>query len=743
MRRTLCAALILLLLPTAHSEDDGKPQSSIDQTAIALAEAARNLPAEARLQTTRAALSIVLLSRFNRLLPAGLDATSLDELASIFLFQKSDPGRQSAMANRLPPADSLVFDGTRLVGGNFRNIDSLIGKDGRPIALNRDLPAWIVPLTPAAAAALEAQREKFQSNPSTPATIDLTNRIYQAHVGENLAADGIFLRPYSGRIDDLYHHLAQQGNDATGLDFYALLDSLPPRQYSPISGTATRGSVPVSRFNLSDVLSGGSFFAIQKFRSENPKATVKNPFKGLAVRLLPFLGNSLRETDPGSPLRVSGETMRRAISDPRRFTPGKVPPLFNDPSRFLGQWADPRFPRVAKKKKKSAASELFEEIQKIDFETPLPEMNLDPAGNELLGAGQSEEFVEIPEEVAEENTADLMRDLGLPDEAPPPDPVSRTPAQPTPTPPIFTAEFKPAPPPLELETSPTTSQAPIEIAAATPAPTPEPTPSPTPATVVANAPSLTPSPTEIAQIPQEVATTTPAPVQQPPEVAITTPAPTPELTPTPTPAPVVLNLPSPAPSPTPREPSAVATVEAKDKKSTPQPTPEIAIATPTPTPDPTSTPTQEVQVLKAIPVEPTAPPTIPSTPSNPFQVAVLAPTATQAIEYLKTIAASDAALADNMAEFNRAECYIRWLAEAAKPFEAEIKKNPESEESKKIEELMQKALEEVVALKTRRDELKADRLKELESRQAARASLENEIQTTRRDELARLTGVGA
>jgi hypothetical protein len=96
-----------------------------------------------------------------------------------------------------------------------------------------------------------------------------------------------------------------------------------------------------------------------------------------------------------------------------------------------------------------------------------------------------------------------------------------------------------------------------------------------------------------------------------------------------------------------------------------------------------------------------------------------------------------------MAEFNRAECYIRWLAEAAKPCEAEMVRNPESEASKKIEELMQKALDEVVALKTRRDELKAARLKELEARQAARAALENEIQTTRRDELARLTGVGA
>jgi lysyl-tRNA synthetase class I len=184
-------------------------------------------------------------------------------------------------------------------------------------------------------------------------------------------------------------------------------------------------------------------------------------------------------------------------------------------------------------------------------------------------------------------------------------------------------------------------------------------------------------------------------------------------------------------------------VEPKDKEPTPQSTPAIAASTPTPSPQPSATPTPEIQVAKAIPVEPINESTIPVSPSHHFQVAALTPTMTQAVEYLKTIAASDAVLADNMAEFNRAECYIRWLAEAAKPFEAEMARNPESEASKKIEELMQKALDEVVALKSRRDELKAARLKELEARQAARAALENEIQTTRRDELARLTGVGA
>jgi len=725
MRRAICAALILLSAPTGWSAPDAGSQAaaetkSIDQTALALADAARNLPTAASLQTTRAALSIVLLSKFNRLLPAGLDDSEIEKLARIFLVPQADAARQDAQASRLPPADSMVFDGSRLVGGNFRNIDAMIGMDGRPIALNRELPAWIVPLTPAAATALEAQRQRFLGDPANSSAAELANRIYLADVGGKLVTDGIFLRPYAGRIDDLYHHLAQQGNDVTGLDFYALLDSLPPRQYSPISGTAARAFVPASRFNLSDVLSGGSFFAIQKFRSKNPKANVRNPFKGLAVRLLPFLGPGLREASAGSPLRVSGEMMRRAISDPRRFTPGKVPPLFQDPSRFLGRWADPRFHLASKKKTKSASAALFEEIQKIDFETPLPEMNLDPAGNELLSLSMPEDSLENTDTIAEEESADLMRELGLPEEVPTPAPIPRAPAQPTPTPPIFTADFKPAPPPLELETTPLLEQQPIEITLATPQPTPMPESTPTP----------TPEPEE-------------APV-----LVVDLPQPTPVPTETPTTADAVIAA-TPTPSPKPITPSAVAVVEAKDRETAPQAEPQIVQA------KPTATPAESIRVAKAIPVEPapdsalsllnesTTDSQAPNAATSRFQVAALAPTGVQAVEYLKTIAASDAALADNMAEFNRAECYIRWIGEAVKPFEPQITRNPDSEESKKIEELVRQALEEVVTLKARREELKAARLKELEARHAALEVLEKEIQTTRRDELARLTGVGA
>jgi hypothetical protein len=233
-------------------------------TATALARAARDLPDSERQRTTQAALSIILLTKFDRLLPR-LQPTTLNQLADIFLAENPDTAEQAAAASKFPPADTINFDGSRLNGGNFRNIDAIIGLGGRPIALDRELPAWIVPLEPARAQALDSSRNAGWSSQKFAELQSLFNRIYAADVGEHLVADGIFLRPYAGRMDDLYHHLVQQGGRNGQLDYFALLDSLPSRQYSPIAGTASRKCVPPLRVNLSNILSGGSLQAIQNF----------------------------------------------------------------------------------------------------------------------------------------------------------------------------------------------------------------------------------------------------------------------------------------------------------------------------------------------------------------------------------------------------------------------------------------------------------------------------------------------
>jgi len=643
-------------------------------TASGLAKAARALPDAERLRTTKAALAIILLTKFDRLLP-NLPSTGIDQLADIFLAKNPDPAEQAATAARLPPADKVVFDGTQLAGGNFRNIDTLVGLGGRPIALDRELPARIVPLESVRAQALESTRGAGWSPQQFSEVQSLFNRIHSADVGEHLISDGIFLRPYSGRMDDLYHHLVQQGGRSGQLDYFALLDSLPPRQYSPVSGTAARKSVPPLRVNLSNVLSGGSFMAMQNFKAENPRSNLPNRFQKFAVRILPYLSEELKKTAPGSDLKISGDLMLRAISDPRRFSPGKVPPLFVDPSRFLGQWDDPRFLRVSKKKKASNAA-LFAEIQKVDFDTPLPEMSFEPAGNALLSKPQANAAPE----------SDLLEDLGLP-----PQVEERPKYEPPDTP-------SPVLPPARIVETEAPPQRPFLA-------NPEPPPLDT-------QPLELPPIFDFARAP--------------------TPAPTPSRDGSPSRPPD--NAPTPATTPQPPKPSAVAVISPQEPPAPPK------VEQPA-----TPAPPKEPQVARAIPVNPPEETyqREPDASANPYQVAVLTPTASEAIEYWKKIAASDITLADNLSATRRADCVIRWLGEAVKPFEPLLTQTPESPAAQAVEPLVVQARDEIVALLKNRESLQASLAQELKSRQGARQSLEKEIETTRRDDLSRRTGTGA
>ena len=713
MRRIFSAALISLIFstgsraqipenfePIVHTNPIRTAVATPASTSLALALAARDLPAAKRVQVTQAALSIILLAKFNRILPPSITTQDLDRLSRIFITTSANENEQASAAQSLPTADTLTFDGSKLSGGNFRYIDAIIGMDGHPIAFDRQLPAWIIPLTSSAAQGLSRSQQIFANQPTNVELAELTNRIYQVNVSLNLAADGIFLRPYAGRIDDLYYHLAQSPDSKNSLNYFALLDSLPPRQYSPISGTKSPQDVPPSRVNLSDILSTGSFAAIQRFRKENPQANIRNPFKGLAVRMLPLLDEAIHKAKQGKEWEISREIMRRAMNDTRRFTPQKVPPIFNDPSRFLG-WVDPRYIRVSKKKNQK--SPLIEEIQKIDFETPLPEMTFDPTGNELL---QTSEHSGNPRALTEEEAnAALLQDLGMPPQSPSP--------------------AKNSPPPLTLEDD---SLFPYLI--------PE-------ETIASTAPTSSANPHKAAsKEPPTLLTTNPASA-----IAADTPPPS-NPTPTPQPTPIdftpevatsnVVPLPSPpsihtnqAPSQTPSKPA-------------------LAISQSTPTsPDSTNLPLSITAPLS--PAQPskvdfiTEMPTdrVPERRTAAYQVAVLAPTAREAMDYLKKIAASDLALSENLAESKRSDCLIRWLGNLVQPFDSPPSNSTSSPNSEKFEPLVREARDEIVGLLKRREALQSTLIIELQNRSKSRKALEIEIQTIRRDQLAKRTGLGA
>ena len=680
MRRIFSAALISLIFstgsraqipenfePIVHTGPTRDAAPSPSSTSLALALAARDLPAAKRTQVTQAALSIILLTKFNRLLPPSLSPQDLDRLSRIFISTSTNEADQDSAAQNLPPADTLIFDGSKLSGGNFRFIDAIIGMDGQPIAFDRQLPAWIIPLTFSAAKGLSSSQQNFANQPKNAELAELTNRIYQVNIAPYLAADGVFLRPYAGRIDDLYYHFAQSPDPKHSLNYFALLDSLPPRQYSPITGTKSPQDVPPSRVNLSDILSTGSFAAIQRFRKENPQQNIRNPFKGLAVRILPLLDEAIQKEKPGEEWQISRETLRRAMNDPRRFTPEKVPPIFNDPSRFLG-WIDPRYTRVSKKKK--TPDPLIEEIQKIDFETPLPEMTFDHAGNELL---QANDLSGTPRELTEEEAnAALLSDLGIP--AQPPSQVKNQ-SQPNPNP----------PPPLILEDDTTTPYLIPEAPIAS-------TKLPSSSDLQKNA-HVEALRDPVSNLVESITANTPPQTDSKPDIA------TLEITPS-------------SPDSTALPPSITAPLPPAQSSTT--------------------------GFITEMPAE-----RVPETRSGTYQVAVLAPTALEAIDYLKKIAASDLALSENLAESKRSECLIRWLGNLVQPYESTLSDRSPSPEAQRIAPHVREARDEVVGLLKRREALQSTLINELQNRSNTRKALENEIQTTRRDQLAKLTGVGA
>ena len=146
-------------------------------------------------------------------------------------------------------------------------------------------------------------------------------------------------------------------------------------------------------------------------------------------------------------------------------------------------------------------------------------------------------------------------------------------------------------------------------------------------------------------------------------------------------------------------------------------------------------------MARAIPVNP--PEESRGSSTSAYQVAVLTPTANEAIDYLKKIAASDISLSNNLAAARRIDCIIRWLGDAVKPFEPLLTQSPESPEAKTIEPLLVEARDEVVGLLRNREALQSSLMLELKNREIARQALEKEIQTTRRDDLTQRTGTGA
>ena len=292
-----------------------------------------------------AAVSCEILMRFGRLIPENAAAEQIRQLAQMLRpGTKADENGIPALVKDFPPADKLLFDGEGYAGGNFGFIDAIIGAQGRPIALDREPPMFLVPLPAGAAEALSKRREAFQvrRNPHVLHEIDVDSSLSPDGAGgappaEMMSEDGEYIRPYCGRFDDLYFHLFQNGNAVSALAFLAVADELSERRYHPLTGLVDQKIGPPLRFNLNDILSSGGLSAIRAYVSRIG-ARETTAFKGFAYRVMPLIVERVGASNPGDVLKVEAADVLRAMHGGQRLYPTLVPPLYVSPDRFFG-WA--------------------------------------------------------------------------------------------------------------------------------------------------------------------------------------------------------------------------------------------------------------------------------------------------------------------------------------------------------------------------------------------------------------------
>jgi hypothetical protein len=282
-----------------------------------------------------------VLTRFGRLISEEVKAEEIKRIAGLLRPGAGADAEVRAIVGAFPPADLLLYDGEGYEGGNFGFIDAIIGAQGRPIALDREPPMFLVPLTAAGQEALARRREAFQArrHPRVLSEISV-DPVPEASGGAAPAdllmfADGQFVRPYCGRFDDLYFHLFQNGNAVSALAFSAVTDGLSDRRYHPLTGLVGQKIGPPQRFDLNDVLSSGGLSAIRAYTVRNG-ARETTAFKGFAYGVMPFIVQRVAGSSPGDILKVDSTDVLRAMRSEQRLYPTRVPPLYVSPDRFLG-----------------------------------------------------------------------------------------------------------------------------------------------------------------------------------------------------------------------------------------------------------------------------------------------------------------------------------------------------------------------------------------------------------------------
>jgi hypothetical protein len=336
-----CFGLALASLATSSfaAGGDQKQPLALASTPALLAE-----PTAASDTLRTCAVQNEVLLQFGKLVPANAAPQEIAILAETLTEPATAARNQAlqALTAGYPEADTLTFDGEKYRGGNFAFVDSILGLTGRPVALDRELPVWLVPLSADGETVLADKRNKFQAEQKNAALRTATAHLFLGKNGSEgtavaaqLFQDGAFVRVYCGRFDDLYFHLFQNGNGLSALAFAAVADGLSLRRYHAITGLVAASVSPVERFDLSDVLSGGGRAAIGRWEATQGGDS-QRALRGFSTRVLPLIAGRISQLAPGAAITVSQDEFLNALRNTKSLYPTGVPPLYRSAARFFG-----------------------------------------------------------------------------------------------------------------------------------------------------------------------------------------------------------------------------------------------------------------------------------------------------------------------------------------------------------------------------------------------------------------------
>lgn len=225
------------------------------------------------------------------------------------ILQKHPNGRET-----VEPAYGRTFDGTSFSGGDLGNIDAVVGINGVPVSMDRQLPVSVVPVSAAHLPALQSYQGSMGSSltqllnsflPFNVRNSSLSSLISQmlGRLGGSMMGNGIFMRDYAGRADDGYAYSYGQTDPLLRMAYWA---SRQASGYDPLMGVVGDPAMTAGGM-FNDALTRGQYRAVDQYLRANGMDAAANPYSTFSGDIVGTALQQARATRVGERLAVTPE----------------------------------------------------------------------------------------------------------------------------------------------------------------------------------------------------------------------------------------------------------------------------------------------------------------------------------------------------------------------------------------------------------------------------------------------------